>query len=47
MWSKYSIRRAVLNQAAINKVDATIAMLPDMVRQVPDAKEKNTVSFID
>ena len=42
MWAKYSIRRAVLNQAAINKVDATIAMLPDMVRQVADASGANT-----
>ena len=45
MWAKYSIRRAVLNQAAINKVDATIAMLPDMVRQVAEAGGANTVSI--
>ena len=45
MWSKYSIRRAVLNQAAINKVDATLAVLPDMVRQVPNASMANTVSI--
>ena len=43
MWAKYSIRRAVLNQAAINKVDATIAAgLTDMVRQVADASGANT-----
>ncbi len=45
MWSKYSIRRAVLNQAAINKVDATLATLPDMIRQVPNASGANTVSI--
>ena len=51
-WTRYSIRRSILNRAAINKVDATYKYMgpdqtdnPVAIREVPNAGGPNTVSI--
>jgi len=44
-WIRNSIKRSILNRAAINKIDATVEYMRDEVKEVPNAGGPNTVSI--